>query len=442
MVSDNHYRAIVAAIIRRLEGEVESWAGPWETGVDDDFLAGGRPLRHTGETGAGQNVVQLWSAQVYAGYVFPTWMTEEEARAYNGTVRAGENGETLFYARRGGGSFMDDGAGQLGMVSGLVRWLRGEDVVEVFNVDQIDGLPPRFYRHYWEIHPTNLDERDPHFEAFIRDLGVVVRHEVNPYGEGAEAEYSRLTDEILMPPWELFHSGVDYYETLAHEVVHWAISSGRPADPGWPMSDEREAREELIAEVGSAFLCADLGVSPAPRDGHVSYIAEWLPPGDPRVHVIFVGTIAEAAVRWSHQEAPGYRLEPDTARRGVPASEDDERSRAVPDEDRHLIAARDARRFVAAVEVARTLDDERDPAWQREVLALLVEADGIDLDMPGVRAAIEAEVAVAGAGRASVEVDAAAYIETFRRETLRQLGSWVSESYPRWDRGFPGGRWM
>ena len=101
-----------------------------------------------------------------------------------------------------------------------------------------------------------------------------------------------------------------------------------------------------------------------------------------------------------------------------------------------MIAAGDARRFVAEAEAWRVRGGETNPAWQREAVALLVAADGIDLDVAGVRAAITAEAAVCG----STRVGADAYIEGFRREALRRLEVWVSESGHRWDRGTSAGR--
>ena len=81
-----------------------------------------------------------------------------------------------------------------------------------------------------------------------------------------------------MPPFEAFRDAESYYATLAHECVHWTKHESRlDRDFGrkrW--GDEGYAREELVAELGSAFLAADLGLTPEPREDHAAYIAYWL----------------------------------------------------------------------------------------------------------------------------------------------------------------------
>jgi antirestriction protein ArdC len=81
-----------------------------------------------------------------------------------------------------------------------------------------------------------------------------------------------------MPVIEAFKDAESFYATLAHENTHWTKHPSRlERDFGrkaW--GDEGYAREELVAELGAAFLCADLGLTPEVRDDHASYIATWL----------------------------------------------------------------------------------------------------------------------------------------------------------------------
>ena len=436
-VADGHYLAIVEKILRDLDGQVEPWKRPWNNGVEGDQKAGGVPLRATGVAYGGRNAVRLREAARRDGRTLPTWMTAEEARSYNGAVRQGEWGEAIRGTTGSDGTFLDEGVMLSGPVVGPLRL----KVYEVFNVGQIDGLPSQLYRHSWEIHPLNADERYHHAENFIRDLGVDIRTLVRQSGVGAWAFYSPTFDRIAMPPWELFDSGSDYYESLAHEVVHLATSRGRPADPGWPRVKARDLGRELVAEIGAAFLSVDLGISRAPRRIHASYINKWLEKEKHRVDAIYLfGAMrhAEAAVRWLHQEAPGYRLVPGITYRDDALSADDGMFRGVPDENLRLIAARDARRFVVAAEGLRRQDGRMGTAWQRAAVALLVEADSIDLDLVGVKAAVEAAVVVSG----GAWVEAGAYIDGFRRETRRRLEEAVSVG-GRWRLGgISGGRRM
>ena len=441
-MADDRYQAITEMVLGRLVGRVEAWRAPWDKGVDGVFAFGGKPQRVDGIPYGGDCLEDLWVAAARDGHTFPTWMTAGEAETHNGRVRQGEKGEIIFYATLPDGSFLDEGTVVEEAFPDRVRLVE----YEVFNVGQIDGLPPQFYRRAWEFHPHNTDERNLHADGFFRDLGVIIRHEVEDDGEGAVAKYDIRDDQVTMPPWELFGGALGYYETLAHEVMHWATSRKRAGDRGWPEVEvgvaEREL--ELVAELGSAFLCADLGISPVPRYARASYIGSWLRdrgegPLAGWIPVAWASGRAERAVGWLHQLAPGYRLDPDITYPDGGGG----MFRAAPDADQPLIAARDARRFVVAVEALRARGGGgADHAWQREAVNLLVEARAIDLNVAGVAVAIEAEVVIARADRASQRVDAGTYIEAFRRDTWRWLEVMVSESGWRRDRGVAPGRRM
>lgn len=81
-----------------------------------------------------------------------------------------------------------------------------------------------------------------------------------------------------MPPFETFRDAESHAATLAHELTHWTKHDSRLARDFWraKWGDEGYAREELVAELGSAFLCADLGITPEVRPDHAAYIASWL----------------------------------------------------------------------------------------------------------------------------------------------------------------------
>jgi antirestriction protein ArdC len=140
----------------------------------------------------------------------------------------------------------------------------------VFNVEQIEGLPEIFYA---SSEPTmTAPERDRHAEQFFANTGADLRI------RGTRAYYAIDADYIAMPPIEAFRDAASYYATLAHETTHWTRHASRlQRDFGrktW--GDEGYAREELVAELGSAFLCADLELTPEVRDDHATYIGSWL----------------------------------------------------------------------------------------------------------------------------------------------------------------------
>ena len=140
----------------------------------------------------------------------------------------------------------------------------------VFNVEQVEGLPAYYYQQP-EVKTTPV-ERIGHAEEFFKATKAEIRY------RGDRAYYSCDGDYIQMPVIEAFRDAESFYATLAHESAHWTKHSSRlDRDFGrksW--GDEGYAREELVAELSSAFLCADLGLTPEVRDDHASYIATWL----------------------------------------------------------------------------------------------------------------------------------------------------------------------
>src|SRR6266540_3451455 len=139
-----------------------------------------------------------------------------------------------------------------------------------FNVEQIEGLPEVYYAKA-APNPDPVARID-HAEQFFAALGATIRH------GGNRAFYSIAADAIQMPPFESFQDADSYYATLAHECTHWTGSKTRLDRDfgGHRFGSEGYAVEELVAELGAAFLCADLELALEPREDHASYIATWL----------------------------------------------------------------------------------------------------------------------------------------------------------------------
>jgi antirestriction protein ArdC len=141
-----------------------------------------------------------------------------------------------------------------------VEWHRGSFINE-----------PETYYGKPEITATPL-ERIAHAESFFTATKADVRY------RGNSAYYSADGDYIQMPVMDAFRDAASFYAMLAHESTHWTKHPARLArDFGrkaW--GDEGYAREELVAELASAFLCTDLGLTPEVREDHAAYIASWL----------------------------------------------------------------------------------------------------------------------------------------------------------------------
>ena len=135
----------------------------------------------------------------------------------------------------------------------------------VFNVDQVDGyVPPPT--------PTLTPiERNARADELVASSGAVIHHGSH------QACYIPSRDEIHLPPDGAFFDSASYYAVALHELVHWTGHADRCGrDLRGRFGTEAYAAEELIAELGAAFLCAEIGLSPEPRTDHARYIESWL----------------------------------------------------------------------------------------------------------------------------------------------------------------------
>lgn len=262
MEKQDLYTRITNRIIAELEAGTRPWLKPWNA----EHAAGRitRPLRHNGIPYRGINVVTLWMTATARGYACPVWLTYRQALELGGQVRKGEHGELVVYANRITRTETGDQGEE---IAREIPFLKG---YTVFNAKQIDNLPP----HFTAPAAPTLDPvaRIDHAESFFAGTGADIRH------GGNQAYYVPSRDFVQIPPFETFRDAESYYATLAHECTHWTRHEKRlHRDFGrkrW--GDEGYAAEELVAELGSAFLCADLGLTPEPRTDHASYIENWL----------------------------------------------------------------------------------------------------------------------------------------------------------------------
>ena len=256
------YTRITDKIVAELEKGVRPWMKPWNA----EHAAGRitKPLRFNGQAYNGINILMLWSAAMEKDFSAPIWMTFRQAKELGGNVRKGEKGELVVYANKLTRTEENDRGEE---VEQTIPFMKG---YTVFNVEQIEELPD----HYYQLAEPVIDpvQRIEHAERFFAHTGADIRH------GGNRAYYTVGEDRIQMPPFESFRDAESYYATVAHEVTHWTRhpkrldrSFGRKS---W--GDEGYAKEELVAELGAAFLCADLEITPEVRDDHVAYIESWL----------------------------------------------------------------------------------------------------------------------------------------------------------------------
>jgi len=256
------YSRVTNKIIADLERGVRPWLKPWNA----EHAAGRitRPLRANGQAYKGINILMLWGEAELKGFACPIWMTFRQAQELGAHVKKGEHGSLVVYADKITRTETDE-SGEESLRE--IAFMKG---YTVFNFEQIEGLPSHFYA---VAKPPASDlERIATAESFAASTGATVRH------GGNRAYYSITHDYVQMPPFACFRDAESYHATLLHELTHWTRQASRLdrefGRKRW--GDVGYAAEELVAELGSAFLCADLGVTAEPRDDHSSYLASWL----------------------------------------------------------------------------------------------------------------------------------------------------------------------
>lgn len=254
------YQDVTDKIVRQLETGTRPWSNPWAAET-----AGAMPRRVTGQRYRGINVLLLWAASMTGGYRSSTWMTFKQAIALGGAVRKGEKGTGIVFFKQ---LTVADRADPTGESEKRIPMLRG---YTVFNVDQIDGLPERFQPAARPALPYGPKQRAELQEAALRSSGADIRE------SGDQAFYVPAQDYVNLPTFDRFHTAGGYLATLAHELCHWT---------GHPSRLDRQQRnafgskdyafEELVAEIGAAFVGARLGIVGEHIDNHAAYVASWL----------------------------------------------------------------------------------------------------------------------------------------------------------------------
>jgi len=277
----NSYQVITDTILAALEncGPCERpWIGPSLT----------MPLNAvTGHEYRGSNVLMLWISAQEAGYTQNAWATFKQWKERGASVRKGEKGTPIIWfsmlERKGDDAGDSTGEDDRRIPCAKLSW--------AFNVAQVDG-------YEGETAPTPEENRVSPIEQaedLIRASGAKIIH------EGASAFYRRSSDTIHMPPQHLFvgtstSSPTEaYYGVKLHELTHWTAPR-LDREFGKRFGDDAYAAEELVAELGAAFLCAKLGISAEPRADHASYLATWIKvlKNDPRAFITAASKAAQA----------------------------------------------------------------------------------------------------------------------------------------------------
>ena len=255
------YKHVTDTIIAAIEAGTSEFALPWQrTGI-------GEILPVNAQTGAaynGINILSLWATAMNRGYERGLWATYRQWAELGAQVRKGERGSCVVFYKQyevepDQTSEGDDGKRRVARVSFVFNAAQ----VGGFELPDLPDLPPI--------------DRIGQADRLIAYLRPDIR-----FG-GDKACYSPSHDFIQMPDERLFTASdsvkrsEDYYAVLFHELTHWSGAKPRlNRELGKRFGDHAYAMEELVAELGSAFLCGSLSITPQPRADHAGYIAHWL----------------------------------------------------------------------------------------------------------------------------------------------------------------------
>ncbi len=252
------YQEITARIVSQIEAGTLPWVQPWK-GASLSLPRNASTERAY----SGVNILLLWDALFAGAYEANQWLTFKQALSVGGSVRKGERGTTIVFADR----FTPKSANENRAPEEDVRSVPFLRRFTVFNVAQCDGLPPDCITQPEIVsHGLPVETADD----LIRASGARFAR------GGDQAFYQPSTDSIRVPHQETFFEPINFYRTALHELTHWTGAPHRlNRDFSGRFGSQAYAFEELIAEIGSAFLCAHLGIVPTVR--HADYIASWLP---------------------------------------------------------------------------------------------------------------------------------------------------------------------
>lgn len=243
---------------------IEKGAGryqmPWHTSGEFSFspINNAQSKKHY----RGINILVLWAAAEKHGYTSGLWATYKQWQELGAQVRRGDKATSVVFWKFSDVRTKDEGEDA---EEGSERRIPFAREYWVFNADQVLGFRA-------SPQPTlSESERIEGAEGFFRPLGADIRH------GGNRAFYDSASDHIQLPPFESFRNAAGYYSTLADEATHWTGAGPRlNRDLSGRFGSGAYAAEELVAELGAAFLCADLGLSNERRKDHAAYIESWL----------------------------------------------------------------------------------------------------------------------------------------------------------------------
>lgn len=273
---------ITNQFVNALHSGAPPWIRPWNSPKAINILPSNAI---TGRRYSGVNITILWSAAATRGYTNDRWLTYAQAQQVGATVEKGEQATTVvFYRTLQVMEKDEDGTPELDEKGQpkfrTVKLMKG---IPLFNIEQCASVPRRILAQESQTPEKPEWQINQEVEDFVKKTGAMIRH------DGVTALYIPKEDYILMPPKTAFESNAGYYSTILHELAHWTGNKSRLAREGIVKNcihcSEKYGYEELIAEIGSAYLCALFGIHGEMR--HEGYVISWIRMMENDPNVIF-----------------------------------------------------------------------------------------------------------------------------------------------------------
>lgn len=251
-------------ITNQIVSAIEQGAGefrlPWHRSAGNIM----RPVNIASKAAyRGVNILTLWATADEKAYSSGTWGTYKQWAEAGAQVRKGEKAAYVVFYKEITVAAEDSDEAETRLFA---------RATPVFAAEQVDG-----YQAPILDAPATVIQPIAQAEAFVAATGATIAH------GGGRAFYRPSTDSIQLPPREAFIGSPTstpaeaYYSTLLHELTHWTSAEARcNRQLGKRFGDDAYAMEELVAELGAAFLCADLGITDEPRRDHAQYLDSWL----------------------------------------------------------------------------------------------------------------------------------------------------------------------
>ncbi len=266
--SQSVFTKVTKVFIDALKNGAPPWRKPWS----ECCPVPGYPVNAVTERRyTGINVTILWASAIARGYEYDRWLSFRQASKLGGRIRKGEKGSVaVLFKKIEVASKLEDDENEEQPKAQPYKIARA---FTLFNVEQCVGLPEKVAKGRYPTHTLEQNWESHHSaDDLIKLCGAKVRH------AGTVATYFPESDVICMPPKAAFESTAGYYSTLMHELTHWTGHKSRLNRAGivdpFPFKSVGYAYEELIAEIGSAFLCADYHIFGELR--HDSYVMDWI----------------------------------------------------------------------------------------------------------------------------------------------------------------------